>query len=81
METIKVKKYWEIKESARGLRKKGLSYNEIRKEIPVAKSTISQWCKDIELTSEQKDRLDKLFRDGSYRGRLLGSKTTQNEMV
>jgi DNA-binding transcriptional MerR regulator len=72
-------KQWEKKELVRGLRSQGLSYKEIRERIPftIAKSTISDWCKDIELTTEQKDRLDKLFKDGSYRGRLLGPKATQ----
>jgi len=72
-------KNWEKKEVVHNLRHQGLSYKEIRQRIPftISKSTISDWCKDIELTAEQKDRLDKLFKDGSYRGRLLGSKTTQ----
>lgn len=72
-------KMWERKELVKNLRNKGLSYKEIRQKIPfsISKGTVSKWCKDIELTSEQKDRLDKLFRDGSYRGRLLGSKTNQ----
>ncbi len=72
-------KHWEKKELVQNLRHQGLSYKEIRQRIPftISKSTISDWCKDIELTSQQKDRLDKLFRDGSYRGRLLGSKATQ----
>ncbi len=72
-------KNWEKKEVVRDLRRHGLSYKELRQRVQfdISKSTISDWCKDIELTSEQKNRLDKLFRDGSYRGRLLGSKTTQ----
>ena len=72
-------KNWEKKELVQNLRHKGLSYKEIRQRIPftISKSTISDWCKDIELTAEQKIRLDELFKDGSYKGRLLGSKTTQ----
>ncbi len=72
-------KHWERKESVQSLRRQGLSYGEIFARIPfsLAKSTISNWCKDIELTSEQLDRLDQLFQIGSYRNRLLGSKATQ----
>lgn len=72
-------KQWEQKELVRSLRFQGLSYKEIRGRIPfaIAKSTISSWRKDIQLTMEQMDRLDKLFKDGSYRGRLLGPKATQ----
>lgn len=72
-------KNWERKELVQNLRHNGLSYKEIRQKISfsISKSTISTWCKDIELTEKQKERLDKLFKDGSYKGRLLGSKTTQ----
>ncbi len=72
-------KQWEQKELVRSLRFQGLSYKEIRGRIPfsIAKSTISNWCKDIVLTIEQQERLEKLFRDGSYAGSLLGSKTNK----
>lgn len=72
-------KNWEKKELVRSLRSKGLSYREIICAAPfsICKSTISEWCKDIQLSVAQMERLDKLFHDGSYRGRLLGSKTTQ----
>jgi len=72
-------KNWQKKELVRDLRKQGLSYKELRQKLSfdISKSTISDWCKDIALTTEQKERLDRLFRDGSYSGRLLGSKTTQ----
>jgi len=50
-----------IKEQERGkainLRKQGLSYNEILREVPVAKSTLSVWLKDIGLAKAQKQRL------------------------
>lgn len=39
------------------LRKKGLSYSEIRKHLPIAKSTLSFWLRDIPLTKKQKRRL------------------------
>lgn len=72
-------KNWEKKELVQNLRHQGLSYKEISQRVPftISKSTISGWCKDIELTELQKDRLQKLFNEGSYRGRLLGSKATQ----
>jgi hypothetical protein len=72
-------KFWEKQQFVQGLRQQGLSYREICYKIPfgVSKSTLSRWCKDIALTESQKERLDSLFRQGSYRGRLLGSKTNQ----
>jgi transposase-like protein len=39
------------------LRKKGLSYGEIKKEVNVSKSTLSLWLKTVPLTAEQRERL------------------------
>lgn len=50
------KDYFKLKKRARFLRKKGLSYNEIRKEVPVSKSTLSLWLKNILLSEEQRKR-------------------------
>lgn len=47
----------EDKLQAQELRRKGLSYKEILQTLHVSKSTISLWCRDIELTEEQKLRL------------------------
>lgn len=46
-----------LKSKAITLRKKGLSYNEIRKEINVAKSTLALWLRDVLLTKNQRQRL------------------------
>ncbi|MBP9728351.1 MAG: hypothetical protein KBD27_03155 [Candidatus Moranbacteria bacterium] len=45
------------KEKAILLRKQGLSYNEILRVVPVAKSTLSVWLKDIGLAKAHKQRL------------------------
>lgn len=47
----------ELKARAIRLRKKGLSYNEIRREVPVAKSTLSLWLKEVLLKPEHQKRL------------------------
>ncbi len=39
------------------LRKKGLSYSEILKCVPVAKSTLSLWLRSVGLSKKQKQRL------------------------
>lgn len=39
------------------LRKKGFSYNEILDVVPVGHGTISRWCRAIELTEKQKNRI------------------------
>lgn len=46
-----------LKNKAVKLRNKGLSYNEIRKEVGVSKSSLSLWLKDIPLSLEHKKRL------------------------
>ncbi len=72
-------KWWEKKEQIQVLRQRGLSYGEIRAQLPfsVAKGTVSRWCKEIELTPQQLDRLDQIKTKSWYRNRLKGSKTTQ----
>lgn len=47
------------KKLARALRKHGWSLNEIRQKLKVAKSSISVWVRDIELTEKQKQELSK----------------------
>lgn len=44
-------------------KKKGYSYNEIREEIPVPKSTLSNWLSEIELTKKQQHRIHKNWLD------------------
>ncbi len=45
------------REKAIHLRTQGLSYNEIRKTLPVSKSTLSLWLKGILLSPAQRERL------------------------
>ncbi|PIR44306.1 hypothetical protein COV23_00450 [Candidatus Wolfebacteria bacterium CG10_big_fil_rev_8_21_14_0_10_31_9] len=45
------------KEKAINLRKQGLSYSEILKQIPVAKSTLSLWLRSVGLSKKQAQRL------------------------
>jgi transposase-like protein len=59
---------------AQELRQKGYSISEIAKKLNMHKSgTISKWCRDISLTSEQINRLAKKQRSGSYKGRLTAT--------
>ena len=72
-------KWWKKKEQIQALRRQGFSYREILDRLPfkVAKGTVSRWCKDIELTPEHLDRLDRLKSGSWYRNRLKGSKAIQ----
>ena len=47
-----------IKEGVRKLRKEGYTYREILEKFPfLAKGTVSEWARDIILTSEQQERI------------------------
>lgn len=62
-----------IKERALSLRKQGKTYSEIQKFIgPLAKSTLSNWLKPVELTFDQKDRIQKKMADRGAIGRQKG---------
>ncbi|HEX6946227.1 MAG TPA: hypothetical protein VF246_02615 [Acidimicrobiia bacterium] len=44
---------WDRSELGRDLRRAGLSYGEIMELVPVKKSTLATWCRDVRLTEEQ----------------------------
>lgn len=64
---------FEEKIKARELRRKGKSIRDIVREVDASKGSVSNWCKDIKLTSQQIDTLDKKMREGRYRGCLKGA--------
>lgn len=57
------------KERVVHLRKKGWSYRDIQNEVPVAKSTISNWLKDLPLSQEEKACLKRRTNSNISRGR------------
>lgn len=59
------------------LRKKGMTYSEIRNKIPVSKSTLSLWLKDVELTVEQKKRI----LVGLEKSRFIGGEKKKSERL
>src|SRR5947209_7870611 len=48
----------DLRQRAIALRRTGKSYREIREEIPVSKSTLSLWLRDLALTPEENGLLD-----------------------
>ncbi len=58
---------------ARRLRRRGYSYGQISKVIPVSKGTLNSWLKDIELTRRQKERILARIRDALRRGSQKGA--------
>lgn len=63
----------QLKNKAIELRKKGLSYREIMGELNIAKSTVSYWLRDIQLTEKQNIDLRNRLTDKISRGRLQTS--------
>ena len=58
------------KETAVMLRKRGYSYRDILRTVPVAKSTLSEWLKDFPLTRVEKDALKRRKDSNISRGRI-----------
>ncbi|OGC87976.1 hypothetical protein A3D70_02000 [Candidatus Adlerbacteria bacterium RIFCSPHIGHO2_02_FULL_54_18] len=58
----------EICEEAVLLRKQGLSYREILKQVPVARSTLSLWLRSVHLSVPQKQILTQKKLDAARRG-------------
>ena len=57
---------WERSELGRDLRRAGLSYGEIMDLIPVKKSTLATWCREVKLSPKQIDAIKE--RTGSVAG-------------
>lgn len=69
------------KETAISLRKKGYSYNEILVQVPVAKSSLSLWLKDLPLTKSEKNTLKKRTDTNISIGRIrAASALRQNKL-
>lgn len=56
------------KELAIALRKEGKTYNEILEIVPVAKSTLSLWLREVGLSKSQKQKLTAKKRSSQLRG-------------
>jgi len=57
----------DLREVAREMRLEGRSYREIRAEVPVSKSTLSLWLKDVPISDEQRALLLQRQVDGRER--------------
>ena len=68
------------KEKAVKLRKEGKTYSEILVEIPIAKSTLSEWLKSVQLATPQKQRITKKRLAAARRGAEARRNTRLNEL-
>ncbi len=71
----------EDKNSAIKLRKKGFSYKEILERIPVAKSSLSLWLKDLPLTTQEKEYLKTRKDKNVSRGRIKSATQLRNNRM
>lgn len=69
------------KNKAFKLRKRGRSINEIAAKLNIAKSTVSSWCRNIQLGLEQIERLAKRQESGSYKGRMKFLERIRKERI
>jgi hypothetical protein len=67
----------DLKARAIILRKQGLSYSEIRQQIPIAKSTLSDWLHSVGLAKHQKQRLT----EKKHLGQKMGAQARKNERI
>jgi transcriptional regulator with XRE-family HTH domain len=58
----------ELRSQAIQLRKKGLSYAEILRKVPVAKSTLSLWLRSVALSKPQHQKLTRKKLEAARRG-------------
>ena len=65
--------------NAHKLRKKGYSINSIAKKLQISKGTVSLWCKDISLSSSQKEILRKKSIKAGHAGRMIGAETNKRK--
>ncbi|MBP9669789.1 helix-turn-helix domain-containing protein [Candidatus Woesebacteria bacterium] len=69
---------------ARELRRNGESIREIARQVSIARSTVSLWCRDIVLTNDQLEALVERDKLGGARGRMIAAelaKKRKNERV
>lgn len=62
------------------LRKEGKTYSEILAEIPIAKSTLSEWLKSVQLAKSQKQRITKKRVAAALRGAEARRSTRLSEV-
>jgi hypothetical protein len=70
---------WERSELGRDLRRAGLSYGEIMDLVPVKKSTLATWCRDIRLTEMQIEAIK--VRHPPPRGAPRNTQRRRHQMV
>jgi transcriptional regulator with XRE-family HTH domain len=71
----------DMRAQARTLRKKGLTYQEILRQLPVAKSSLSLWLKDFPLTKAEKHLLKKRKDSNISLGRIRAATSNRQNKI
>lgn len=66
---------------ARARRRKGQSVKHIARDLGVAKSTVSYWCRGIRLTADQERRLQEFVRSRGSIGQLKAAETHRSRRL
>jgi len=66
-----------LKKQAIDLRKQGKTYSEILEKVPVAKSTLSLWLRDVGMAKSQKQRITRKRKEAQ----IKGAKARQNQRI
>ncbi len=71
----------ELKHEVQELRKNGKSYNEIIKKLGLSKSTVSDWCKNVQLTNDQLEKLYLSKKKGALKGSFIAAERKKKNRV
>lgn len=69
------------KQDAIKLRERGFSYAQIQKQVHVSKGTLSQWCRNVILSTSQLEKLLERKLVGGEKGRIIGAKVLQTKRI
>lgn len=70
---------YELNQEVQELRKQGKSLVEIEKVTGVSRGTLRYWCRDIELTVDQRQKLNDNQKQKGLEGRLVGVQKNKEE--
>ncbi len=63
------------------MRSDGKSYIDIMRTLRIPKSTVSDWCHDVQLTKSQLQKLYKSKIAGALKGSIIAAKNKQNRRI
>ena len=66
---------------AHNMRRKGISIIQIARELNISKSSVSTWCRDIILTKEQMEKLEKNKGLSVTKGQRMGAEANKKKRL